>query len=104
MILDQRAEGEPETQPFNGILLQLHLQRHSRSPLDVARTAGVRYLTIWKMMHALPVEREDALRVRRGLLRLIGAWYAVPIQAHAEAAPSAQGQTGPKSFRKSRVV
>ena len=90
MILDQRADGETETQPLNGILFQLYLQRHNLIPLDVARTSGVRYLTIWKMMHALPVGREDALLVRRGLSRLTGTWYAVPIQVHAEAAPSAQ--------------
>ncbi len=90
MILDQRADGETETQPLSGILFQLHLQCHNLTPLDVARISGVRYLAIWKMMHALPVRREDALLVRRGLFRLTGAWYAASIRVHTEVTPTVQ--------------
>lgn len=65
----------PPTQPHSGIAFQLYLQRHNLSPLDVALTAGVRYLTVWRMMHALSIRREDESLIRRGLFRLTGEWY-----------------------------
>jgi hypothetical protein len=45
---------EPATQPLSGLVFQLYLQKHDLSPLDVALRVGVRYMTIWRMMRALP--------------------------------------------------
>ena len=59
------SSNEPATLPLSGIAFQLYLQKHNLSPLDVALTAGVRYMTIWRMMRALPIRREDDLLIGR---------------------------------------
>ena len=78
------SSNEPATLPLSGIAFQLYLQKHNLSPLDVTLTAGVRYMTIWRMMRALPIRREDDLLIRQGVFRLTGEWYAAPMLAHAE--------------------
>ena len=52
------SSNEPATLPLSGIAFQLYLQKHNLSPLDVTLTAGVRYMTIWRMMRALPIRRD----------------------------------------------
>jgi len=79
MMRDPLYSSEPATQPLNGVAFQLYLQRHNLSPLDVALTAGVRYMTVWRMMRALPIRREDETLVCRALFRLTGAWFTAPV-------------------------
>jgi hypothetical protein len=93
MMLDQRSDGEPETQPLNGILFQLYLQCHNLFPLDIVRISGVHSMTMWRMMHNLLVRQEDALLMRRGLFQLTGELYRVPSQVHAEVVSTALLQT-----------
>jgi hypothetical protein len=71
------------TQPLAGVAFQLYLQRHNLSPLDVALTAGVRYMTVWRMMRALPIRREDETLVCRTLFRLTGEWFTTSPQQHS---------------------
>jgi len=75
---------EPATQPLNGIIFQLYLQKHGLSPLKVASAAGVRYMTLWRMMHALPIQSKNDLLIRCGLYRLTGKWYRGPIVVYQE--------------------
>ncbi|HVB73287.1 MAG TPA: hypothetical protein VNE38_06985 [Ktedonobacteraceae bacterium] len=81
---ERLASNESATLPLSGIVFQLYLQKHNLSPLDVALTAGVRYMTVWRVMRALPIRREDDLLIRQGIFRLTGEWYAAPMLAHAE--------------------
>jgi hypothetical protein len=84
MMRDHIHGNEPATQPLNGVAFQLYLQRHNLSPLDVALTAGVRYMTIWRMTRALPIRRKDETRVCRALFRLTGEWFTTPILTHTD--------------------
>jgi hypothetical protein len=72
---EHEGGSERTTQPLGGMAFQLYLQRHNLSPLDVALTAGVRYMTVWRMMRALSIRKEDESLIRRGLFKLTGEWY-----------------------------
>jgi hypothetical protein len=79
-------QSDEETQPlppiarltFEGFLTRYHL-----SMLDVARAAGVRLLTIWRVMHDEPISEQQAQQVYAGLALLAGVPYRGRIRLHA---------------------
>lgn len=75
----------PPTQPGTHSLppsaaaFQSYVIQHQLSLLDVALAARVRYLTVWRIAHALPVQGRHAALVRAGLQRLTGVPYIASI-------------------------
>ena len=65
--------------PQSAVAFQSYLTHHQLSLLDVALASSVRYLTVWRIAHALPVEGRHAALVRAGLQRLTGVPYTAGI-------------------------
>ena len=87
----QAGEGEQRTeeatQPLPGIarlVFEGFLDRYQLSMLEVAQAAGVRLLTIWRVMRDLPVSEQQAAQVYAALERLAGVPYRGRIRLHAE--------------------
>jgi hypothetical protein len=67
--------------------------------LDVARAAGVRLLTIWRVMHDEPISEQQAQQVYAGLALLAGVPYRGRIRLHAadRSAPRRSAQVSAKT-------
>ncbi len=76
---------EQETLPVNTTALRSalafcqYLHYYELSPLDVALTARVRYVTVWNIAHGLPVKSAHAAQVRWGLQQFTGVPYTASI-------------------------
>jgi hypothetical protein len=71
---------QPEPPPLSsGAAFQSYLQAYQLSLLDVALASQVRYLTVWNIVHQVPVRVRHAAQVRVGLHRLTGVAYTAPI-------------------------
>ena len=68
---------QQETQPLpvGAAAFQSYMIQHQLSLLDVALASRVRYLTVWRIAHALPVQGRHAALVRAGMQRLTGVPY-----------------------------
>jgi hypothetical protein len=62
-----------------GSAFHTYLTRHRLTWINVARTSGVRALTVWCIDHGRPVHPLQAAQVRRGLYLLTGEQYTGPI-------------------------
>lgn len=80
-----------KTQPLDVLAIRgafhfrAYLRRYGLRSLDVALTAGVRYLVVWKVEHGQPVQREQAARIREGLYALTGVPFTVPLALYETA-------------------
>lgn len=80
---------EQQTQPITivtgqgAFFFRAYLKRYHLHPLAVALASHVRYLTIWKIEHGLPIAQEDVTRVRSGLLTLTGVPFLAPLAIHS---------------------
>src|SRR5579885_3668739 len=86
----QAGEGtqrvEEATQPLPVIarlVFEGFLARYQLSMLEVAQEAGVRLLTVWRVMRDLPVSEQQAAQVYAALERLAGVPYRGRIRLHA---------------------
>ena len=55
--------------------LAYYLQVHQIEPLQLAMVAGVRYLTVWNVLHGRPITAEHAAKIRIALHSLTGIAY-----------------------------
>ena len=85
---------EQQTLPLNRqavasvAALSDYLQHYEVEPLNASIVSKVRFLTVWKMQHGLPVAQEQADKVRQGLQRLTGVPYTGPIYVLPQAEQS----------------
>lgn len=70
-----REEQTQPLPPLAPLVLEHFLARYQPTLLDVARAAGVRLLTVWRVVHDYPISGAQAEQVRLGLYRLTGASY-----------------------------
>lgn len=92
-------KSEVPTQPLPNIArltFEGFLARYQLSMLDVARTAGVRLLTIWRVMRGEPVSEDQARQVYAGLERLAGVPYRGRIRLRPES-KERRGSSSPGS-------
>jgi hypothetical protein len=83
----QAGEAEEATQPLptiSRLVFEGFLNRYQLSLLDVAQAAGVRLLTVWRVMRDLPVSEQQAAQVYAALERLAGVPYRGRIRRHGE--------------------
>jgi len=81
----QGVEEETQPQPVIGrLVFEGFLARYQLSLVEVAQEAGVRLLTIWRVMRDLPVSEQQAAQVYAALERLAGVPYRGRIRLHAE--------------------
>ena len=81
----QAQKSDEQTQPLPNIArltFEGFLNRYQISMLDVAQAAEVRLLTIWRVMHDLPISEQQAQQVYAGLSRLAGVPYRGRIRQH----------------------
>lgn len=52
-----------------------YLQNHCIEPLRLSVIAGVRYVTVWSVMHGNPISQEHATKIKVGLRSLTGSPY-----------------------------
>ncbi len=80
----QRTEGPTQPLPvISRLIFEGFLTRYQLSMLEVAQEAGVRLLTIWRVMRDLPVSEQQAAQVHAALERLAGVPYRGRIRLHA---------------------
>lgn len=83
---EKLQQSREKTQPLPNIArltFEGFLTRYQLSMLDVARAAGVRLLTIWRVMHDEPISKQQAQQVYAGLTLLTGVPYRGRIRLHA---------------------
>jgi hypothetical protein len=96
---EKLQQSKEETQPLPTIArltFEGFLTRYQLSMLDVARAAGVRLLTIWRVVHDLPISEQQARQGYAGLAHLAGVSYRGYIRLHAarqERPPSISSET-----------
>ena len=78
----QPNASQQETLPASAIAFRHYLATYQLEPLDVALKSEVRYMTIWRIKQGQPINNQDELLVRQGLLRMTGIPYTAPILTH----------------------
>ena len=78
----QPNASKQEMLPASAIAFRHYLATYQLEPLDVALKAGVRYMTVWRIKQGQPINSQDELLVRQGLLRMTGIPYTAPILIH----------------------
>ncbi len=78
----QRNISEQKTLPASAIAFRHYLATYQLESLDVALKSGVRYMTVWRIKQGQPINNQDELLVRQGLLRMTGIPYTAPILIH----------------------
>lgn len=79
---------------FNAYCVAHHLQA-----LDISLRAKVRYLTVWNILHGLPIQGERAALVRQALFKMTGVLYREPIYVYPDAPELASMERTPMSWR-----
>jgi hypothetical protein len=80
----QQSSSEQETLPLSAIAFRHYLQTYQLEPLDVALKSGARYMTVWRIGQGQPINSQDELLIRRGLLRMTGVPYTAPMLIHRQ--------------------
>ncbi len=92
----QQSASEQETLPISAVEFRRYLATYQIEPLDVALKSGVRYMTAWRIAQGQPINGQDELLIRQGLLRMTGIPYTAPILVHKQEKQAKQdGQTRP---------
>jgi predicted transcriptional regulator len=65
--------------------LRLYLDQYELAEHDVARTANVPLVTMWRAVRGQPITDVHAAAIRKALWRLSGDFYAGPIETGTEA-------------------
>ena len=78
----QPSASKQETLHASAVAFRHYLATYQLEPLDVALKSGVRYMTIWRIKQGQPINSQDELLVRQGLLRMTGIPYTAPILIH----------------------
>jgi len=73
------------TNPTRNTTLRLCLDQYELSEHEVARTANVPLVTMWRAVRAQPITEAHAAAIRKALWRLSGDFYAGPIETGTEA-------------------
>ena len=89
----QQSSSEQETLPLSAIAFRHYLQTYQLEPLDVALKSGARYMTVWRIGQGQPINSQDELLIRQGLLRMTGIPYTAPLLVH-HAPEDAERQQG----------
>jgi predicted transcriptional regulator len=58
---------------------QTYLAQHNLTPLEVAKKAGIHYVTVWNITINRPVTAAHATQVRYALYAITGVAYDGPI-------------------------
>ena len=78
----QQSASEYETLPISAVEFRRYLAMYQIEPLDVALKSGVRYMMVWRIRQGQPINSQDEVLVRRGLLRMTGVPYSAPMLVH----------------------
>jgi hypothetical protein len=78
----QQRVSEQETLPLSAIAFRRYLATYQIEPLEVAVKSGVRYMTVWRIRQGQPINSQDELLIRQGLLRMTGIPYTAPLLVH----------------------
>jgi hypothetical protein len=70
--------------PSGNLPFRLYLSAHHLTTLDVARLAGVRYATTWRIEQNKPIRLGHAALVRAVLYRATGVVYTGPIAVYSD--------------------
>ena len=73
------------TNPTRNASLRLYLDQYELAEHDVARTANVPLVTMWRAVRGQPITEAHAAAIRKALWRLSGDFYAGPIETGTEA-------------------
>jgi len=73
------------TNPTRNTTLRLYMDQYALLEHDVARTANVPLVTMWRAARGQPVTEAHAAAIRKALWRLSGDFYAGPIETGTEA-------------------
>ncbi len=80
----QQSASEQETLPISAVEFRRYLAMYQIEPLDVALKSDVRYMTVWRIGQGQPINSQDELLIRQGLLRMTGIPYTAPLLVHRE--------------------
>jgi hypothetical protein len=80
----QQNTSEPETLPISAVAFRRYLAAYQIELLDVALKSGVRYMTVWRVGQGQPINSQDEILIRQGLLRMTGIPYAAPLLVHGQ--------------------
>jgi hypothetical protein len=83
-IYFQQSTSEQEMLPLSAIAFRRYLETYRIEPLDVALKSGVRYMTVWRIRQGQPINSQDELLIRQGLLRMTGIPYTAPLLTRAD--------------------
>ena len=83
-MYSQQSASEQETLPISAVEFRRYLAMYQIEPLDVALKSGVRYMTVWRIGQGQPINSQDELLIRQGLLRMTGIPYTAPLLVHRE--------------------
>ncbi|MGB8344098.1 MAG: hypothetical protein WCD86_04395 [Ktedonobacteraceae bacterium] len=72
------------TNPTRNTSLRLFLDQYELTEHEVARTANVPLVTMWRAVRGQPVTEAHAAAIRKALWRLSGDFYAGPIETGTE--------------------
>lgn len=86
----QQNASQQETLPLSAAEFRRYLAAYQLVLLDVALKSGVRYMTVWRIRQGQPINSQDGLLVRQGLLRMTGVPYTSPILVHRQVAQEKQ--------------
>ena len=73
------------TNPTRNTSLRLFLDQYELAEHDVARTANVPLVTVWRAVRGQPITEAHAAAIRKALWQLSGDFYAGSIETGAEA-------------------
>ncbi len=82
----QQRISEQEKLPISTIAFRRYLDMYQIEPLEVAVKSGVRYMTVWRIRQGQPINSQDELLIRQGLLRMTGIPYTAPLLVHTKEA------------------
>lgn len=80
----QQSGSEQSKLPLSAVAFRRYLNTYQLDLLDVALKSGVRYMTVWRIGQGQPINSQDELLIRQGLLRMTGIPYVVPMLVHHE--------------------
>jgi hypothetical protein len=99
----QQDASEQETLPSSAVAFRHYLETYQIEPLDVALKSGVRYMTVWRIRQGQPINGQDEVLVRQGLLRMTGIPYTAPMLVHwQEEQAKQEKQTKPLAFEETQ--
>ena len=72
------------TNPTRNTSLRLYMDQYELAEHEVARTANVSLVTMWRAVRGQPITDVHAAAIRKALWRLSGDFYAGPIETGTE--------------------